>query len=134
MAGKRTPPRARRDATDAFFEELATRGHEPVLHNVAGSVRLDITGDMTEHYVVTIDRGAVRVSSRAAVADATVRADRSVFNRMAEGRMNAMAALLRGVLVIDGDLNTATSFIRVLPGPPDSLTSFAQRQEARAND
>ena len=30
------------DTTQAFFERLATRGHEPLLHSVSGTIRCSI--------------------------------------------------------------------------------------------
>jgi hypothetical protein len=120
------------DATARFFEELGSRGYEPLLHDGAGSVRVDLSeGGQVEHFTVRIDKGNVRVSHSAARADATVRAERTMFNKMAEGTVNATSALLRGTLVIEGDLGIATAFARLFPSPPDSERSFLERRRQK---
>ena len=126
---------AHRDATCAFFNELASRAHEQLLHQTSGVLRIDVTeGKEVEHFLIAVDKGDISVSKRTTRADATLRAERSLFNRMVEGEVNAIAALLRGVVVIEGDLGLAASFVRLFPGPPDSLRSFYERQRVRAND
>src|SRR5215210_7052552 len=88
------------DATEKFFDELARRGHEPALSSVAGRVRFDIVdAEHTDHWLVHIDHGAITVSRQKRKADCTVRADVDVFDRLARGEDNAMAATLRGALV-----------------------------------
>jgi hypothetical protein len=32
------------DATEGFFDALAKRGHEPLLHSASGTVRFDLVG------------------------------------------------------------------------------------------
>ncbi len=91
-------------------------------------------GTETERFLIAVDKGDVIVSNRPARPDATLRAERSLFNRMVEGELNAIAAVLRGVVVIEGDLGLAASFVRLFPGPPDSLRSFKERQRAGAHD
>jgi hypothetical protein len=53
----------RSDLTAECFDELASRGHEPLLRKVTGSARFDVVaGQRTEHWLVTIDKGDIRVS------------------------------------------------------------------------
>jgi hypothetical protein len=106
--------------TERFFEELAQRGHEPALGRVTGTVRCDLVDerDGIEHWYVTIKKGDVRVSHKEGAADATVRADRKLFDGFASGRVNVMAAMLRGVVEIEGDLQLLALFQRIFPGPP----------------
>jgi len=105
----------------SFFDDLAARGHEPLLKDASGTLRFDLVdGRRVEHWYVSVDRGDVTVSHRNAVADTVLRTDRALFDQIASGRMNAMAAVLRGALVPEGDLGLLMVFQRLLPGPPRS--------------
>jgi len=111
--------KAKTDATEKFFEALATRGREPLLRSASGTLRFDLVdGGAVEHWRVAIKKGDVSVSQEKAKADAVVRVDRDLFDRIVTGRENAMAATLRGVLVPEGDLGLVMSFQRLFPGPP----------------
>lgn len=109
--------------TDEFFEELRRRGHEPLLAATTGTIRFDL-GHATnggESRSVSIGRGDVRVSDEGddgAAADCVVRTDRALFDAIASGRANAMAAMLRGALSVDGDVELLVLFQRLFPGPP----------------
>lgn len=103
-------------ATTQFFEELGRRGHEPLLEKASGTLRFDLdSGDGTEHWVVAIRRGDLAVSRKQTQADCVVRMDRALFDEIAGGRANAMAATLRGVLAADGDLGLLVLFQRLFP-------------------
>ena len=81
--GQRTQ-RPTSDSIAEFFAELARRGHEPLLEKARGSARFDIAdGRRTERWLVTIDKGDLRVSRRNAAADCILRVDRSTFERAA---------------------------------------------------
>jgi len=109
----------RRSPTAAFFDDLAQRGREPLLKNASGTLRFDLhDGAQVEHWTVRMDEGDVDVSRSRAKADAVVRLDKSVFDAMVTGRVNAMACALRGELVPEGDLSLVILFQRVFPGPP----------------
>jgi putative sterol carrier protein len=111
------------DATAKFFEELGRRGHEPLLGRIKGTIRFDLEHDKgIEHRYVAIDKGDVKVSHKHAKADTIVRVDRELFDGMVRGRVNAMAAMLRGVISGDGDLEILMAFQRLFPGPPASRT------------
>jgi putative sterol carrier protein len=109
------------DPIGRFFTELADRGSEPLLKSATGTLRFDLTdGKRVERWFVAITKGDLDVSHKNAAADAVVRADRDLFEGMVTGRVNGMAALLRGVLVVEGDLGLIALFARVFPGPPRS--------------
>jgi hypothetical protein len=115
------------DVTAGFFEGLAARGHEPLLHSVTGTVRFDLAGrDGVEHWHVRVTRGEVAVSHRRSTAACVVSADRRLFERMVTGEVNALAAALRGDMVIEGQPALALAFQRLFPGPPSS----AERRSA----
>ncbi len=110
------------DPTATFFEALAKRGHEPLLQNASGTLRIELrNGKRAEIWHVTISKGDVTVSHANAEADAIVRADRALFDGMVTGRVNAMTAMLRGVLNAEGNLGLVMSFERLFPGPPKSV-------------
>ena len=107
------------DATTEFFEDLGARGHEPLLEKATGTVRFDLSnGKRTARWLVTINKGDVIVSQKNARADCVARADRGVFDQVVKGEVNAMAALLRGVLSFRGDPGLLVLFQRLFPGPP----------------
>lgn len=121
-----------RDPTATFFEELASRGHVPLLHHESGTIRVDLQdGSHVEHWYITLDRGTVAVSHRNARADAVMRTERKLFDGMAKGTVNTIAALLRGVLDVEGDLGLLSSLARLFPGPPRSRVTFLERQKER---
>ena len=110
------------DPTANFFEGLAKRGHEPLLQNTSGTLRVELrTGKQTEHWYVTIDKGDIAVSNANEEADAVVRCDKALFDEMATGRANMMTAILRGVFETEGDLGLVISFQRLFPSPPKSV-------------
>jgi putative sterol carrier protein len=109
------------DAAAQFFEGLAMRAKEPLLHNTSGSIRIDLLDEgRVDHFHVMVDEGSVNLSRRNTRADTIVRSDRALFNKMAEGKMNPFAAFLRGLFVIEGDPSLMSSLARLFPGPPTS--------------
>jgi predicted lipid carrier protein YhbT len=106
------------DATAGFFDELGRRGHEPLLEKGRGTVRFDLAdGGRTDRWLVTLEKGDVSVSRKNVAADCVVRADRALFDAMARGEANGMAAYLRGELVLEGDPELLVLIQRVLPSP-----------------
>jgi hypothetical protein len=103
-----------------FLDDLGRRdGHEPLLARVSATVRFDITdGARTEHRLLTVDHGEVRVSDETPMADCVMGGDRAVFDAMLAGRTTAMAALLRGELAVRGDPELLVLIQRVFPGRP----------------
>jgi len=110
------------DATATFFERLASRGHEPLLQSASGTLRFELkNGSRTQFWFVKITKGDVAVSNANAEADSVIRTTKVLFDQMATGRANAMAAMLRGVLRAEGNLGLVMSFQRLFPGPPKSV-------------
>jgi putative sterol carrier protein len=106
------------DTAGDFFAGLAERGREPLLQNVSGTLRFDLVdGERVEHWYLAIKDGGVAVSHEDAEADGVVRIDRALFEGMIAGRVNAMAAALRGELALRGNLALFVSFQRLFPGP-----------------
>jgi putative sterol carrier protein len=105
------------DPTTAFFDDLAAREREPLLDNARGTTRFDIVDRRkTARWFVTIDNGAVSVSQRTKSADCVVRADKALFDELASGKKNAVAAVLRGDLAVEGDWRLLVRMQRLFPG------------------
>ena len=107
------------DATAKFFDELERNGHEPLLEKASGSLRFELTdGKAVERWRVDVRQGDVAVSHKAGAADCVLRAPKPLFDKLASGRENAMAAVLRGALIVEGDIDLLMAFQRILPSPP----------------
>ena len=107
------------DSTTQFFDELGRRGHEPLLEKTSGTIRIDLKdGRKTERWLVTIAKGDLAVSRENAEADCVISGDRALFDDIASGKTNAVAAMLRGTIGVEGDAPLLVSFQRLLPGPP----------------
>jgi putative sterol carrier protein len=106
------------DATARFFDELASRAHEPLLRKAAGSTRFDIVdGRRTRRWLVSVDKGAISVTPGGGDAACVVRAEKALFDKVVSGRLNAVAAVLRGDLQVDGDWRLLVRMQRLFPGP-----------------
>lgn len=120
-------------ATAQFFEELAGREHEVLLQRASGTLRFDLQhGEGSDHWLVAVDKGDVAVSQKNRKADCVIRTDSDLFEGIAGGRVNIVAAMLRGVVAIEGDLELAVLFQRLFPGPPKS--SAKRRNADRGRD
>lgn len=107
------------DHTARFFADLAGRRDEPLLRKASGSMRFDITsGKKTRRWLVTVDKGALEVLEGGADATCVIRADEAVFDKIASGRLNAVAAVLRGDVVVAGDWRMLVRLQRLFPSPP----------------
>jgi putative sterol carrier protein len=121
------------DATEEFFKILAARGHEPLLHGVTGTMRIDLSGPGGgRHWHVAIDRGDVSISHRRAKADTELRADEGLFDRMVSGEVNGFAAALRGEVVVEGEPALALAFQRLFPGPGSTFAEPSERGRGAA--
>ena len=107
------------DTSAQFFEELGRRGHEPLLQHATGTIRFDLAqGKRTDRWLVSVKKGDITVSHGNGEADTVVTADEALFHRLVSGEQNAMAALLRGAVDVEGRVQLLAQFQRLLPGPP----------------
>jgi putative sterol carrier protein len=121
-------------ATEAFFNGLARRQHEPLLEKVSGSLRFDLDNDKgIDQWFVTIDKGDVTVRRDGPEPNTVFYAPADVFEKMASGEMNPMAALLRGEAATLGDLELAVLLQRLLPGPQASTAPQRMARSAAAD-
>jgi putative sterol carrier protein len=82
-------------------------------------VRFDLArGEDVDHWLVAVSGGKATASHANASADCAVQADNDLFDGIARGEVNAMAALLRGELTVEGDLELLMRLQRLFPGPP----------------
>lgn len=122
------------EVVSSFFESLGGRGHEPRLERQRGKIRFDlISGRRVDHWVVAVDRGDISVSHGNADADCVIRTDRSTFEGMVAGRVNAVAAFLRGEVQMEGDVELMVFFRRMFPGPPDARGPAGRAAEGVAS-
>jgi putative sterol carrier protein len=105
----------------AFIDELARRGYDSMLANAVGTARFEVTdGGPRDRWLVTIDKGTITVSRKNTKAGTIVRGERKTFDEAASGRLNMMAAALRGEIVIAGDPRFLVQLQRLFPRPSDA--------------
>ena len=86
------------EPTRDFFTGLAEQ-HQPLLESMTGVIRFDLVdGERTEHWYVDIRKGDITVSHSGPEPDCTVTTNLATFEAIVNGKMNAMAALLRGAI------------------------------------
>jgi|SRR5215467_4063930 len=133
-AMSRTDSEAKAASAESFFAGLAETGHIATFERESATIRFDILdpdehgqsqSDKSERWYVTIDDGSVSATRRDRPADAVVRVSRHHFEAMIAGRLNAQAALLRGLFTVEGKMAALVMFQRCLPGPPGSTGRVA---------
>ncbi len=93
-----------------------------MLRKATGVLSFDISdGTSTAHWSVVVKKGDVSVSRAHDEADCTVTTDRPLFDAIVSGEKNAMAAILRGEVGVEGDPELLVLFQRVFAGPAESI-------------
>jgi hypothetical protein len=118
------------DSIDEFFAGLTEPGHIATFEREAATLRFDVAdvsdpakfadAAHVEYWHVTINDGDVAVTRQQLPADAIVHVARPTFEPIVAGRLNAQAALLRGLMSCEGSMAALMMFQRCLPGPPGS--------------
>jgi putative sterol carrier protein len=104
-----------------FFGDLEAQGHHALLVKATGTLEFDLSdGDQVETWVLALDHGNIAVSRDPIDPTCRVRSSTKLFDGVTSGRVNAMAAMLRGELVCEGDAELLMLFQRILPGPGDA--------------
>jgi hypothetical protein len=121
------PSAAAADGVGSFFDRLAAARHIATFEGQPPvTLRFDVTdGSATDRWYVAVSNGDVEITRQNRPADAAVRMDRKHFLAMSKGRMNAQAAMLRGLLACEGSMAALLMFQRCLPGPPGSTGRVA---------
>ncbi len=99
------------DRIEAFFDELAKRGHVPLLEHVSGTLEFDIEG--TDPRWIMVNWGDLRVSRTPIEADCVLSCDAETFTRILTRQQNPVAAGIRGAVKITGNLALGLSIQRV---------------------
>ena len=116
------------DPTSGFFERLGQPGARR-LGNVTASIRIDLErGKATEHWLVAIDKGNVSVSRKNVKADAALRTDKEIFDRLARGEASPLASMLRGLVQAEGDAELIVLFQGLFPAPHNTFSRQASAQ------
>jgi hypothetical protein len=116
----RATPRAP-DPISEFFTGLAQLGRVATFESEFATLRFDVRdGTVVRRWHVTVRDEKVAVARRGGPADAVVTADRRHLEAVVTGRLNAMVAVLRGLLACEGSMAALMMFQRCLPGPPGS--------------
>jgi hypothetical protein len=115
------------DPISQFFDDLAQPGHLATFECESATIRLDVPGGdaRVDRWFITIHDGDVSVSHNRGPAEAVVTIARPAAEQMVTGRLNAQAALLRGLLTCEGSMAACMMFQRCLPGPPGSVGRVA---------
>lgn len=113
---------AEADPISQFFEELARPGHLATFESESATIRLDVPGGdaRLERWFITVHDGDVSVTHNRGPADAVVTIARPAAVQLVTGRLNAQAAMLRGLLTCEGSMAACMMLQRCLPGPPGS--------------
>jgi SCP-2 sterol transfer family len=118
------------DPAAEFFDTLVRRGHEPELEKITGTLRVDLDHEGgTDHWLLTISAGDVRVSREDRDADAVLHTTKALFNQFATGEANMYAAWVRNDLTARGDVRIARLIQRLMPGPPGAHDPRAINRE-----
>jgi ubiquinone biosynthesis protein UbiJ len=109
------------DVIVEFFDALDRRGHEPILEKASGTLRFDVAdGKRIERWFVAVERGDVAVSRQNRAAECVVRLDRPVFEAIVSRTANGTAAMLRGTVLVEGNLQLLVLFQRLFSRFPGS--------------
>ncbi len=114
------------DATSKFFDSITQPRPQPPMGDVTATIRVDLDrGKASEHWLLTVDKGNISVSSKNVKADAVMHTDKELFERIVRGEANAMASVLRGLITGEGDPELLVLFQRLFPGSPNSRSRLA---------
>jgi hypothetical protein len=112
------PPVDPSDPTARLFERISRLGRVDALADVDGRLRFDVhVADRVEQKAIIVHHGQISVAHELDDPDCVVDVDKELLDRMAAGQSNAMTALLRGEMMVSGDVKLLVLLERLLPGP-----------------
>ena len=119
-------------ATSAFFADLASRGHDPVLGSIKGTIRVEVVdGRRTDRWHVSFDDGRITVTEDGGDAECVIRTTHAAFDEVVQGHTGALAATLRGALDVEGDPRLLVRFQRLFPAPTRMPSAAGARSAGR---
>ena len=92
-----------------------------MLADLTATYRFDLANGAPASWLVSFRNGEVRVSPGGGAADCVVAAERQLFDGLASGAVNPMAAFLRGELAVSGDPGLLVRMLRLLERLQDTL-------------
>ncbi|MFN8035445.1 MAG: SCP2 sterol-binding domain-containing protein [Acidimicrobiia bacterium] len=106
---------------DDFFRHVSAH-RQPLLATTTGTLRFELREDgIVETWVVNVAKGDVDATrDPGADVDTTIRVEKALFADIVTGRANAISAVLRGDLGVEGDVELVLIFQRVFPGPHEA--------------
>jgi len=107
------------DTTQVFFDRLAKRGYEPLLHSISGTIQCDIEG--AGSWFVVVNNGSLSVSRDTVEANCMFACSQEDFERMVVGKQNPTTLFMQGKMKITGNLGLAQICQRLFPD--ESLAS-----------
>jgi len=119
--------------TQDQLETLVERSRNRPATAVNGVVRLDVDDEgRVDSWYLTITRGKLAVSHEGGKADCVITGDLATFDAILSGKANAMAALLRGALVVQDKVVLLTALQGLFLGSPGSeklpAAGYAERR------
>jgi putative sterol carrier protein len=119
-------------ATSGFLTALASAEHDSSLGRADGALRIELERNgKTERWFLEVHQGEVTVSRKRVPYDGTIRTTGELFDRMASGEANAMTALLRGEIQVEGDAELLVLVQRLFPSPPRRSTGKPRKGARR---
>jgi hypothetical protein len=107
------------EATERFFESLPARAPAVLRSPITGTLQIDLsTGNRTDHWLIQMRPGEAVVTHARGTADALWHSSADLFERLASGRTQAIAAVLRNESTFSGNVVLFLAFRRFLPNPP----------------
>jgi putative sterol carrier protein len=100
-------------AARAFFDGLEARAAKANLDGIDHSYRFVIDGEGSWNVQIRGGRVTVTEGPEDGAADATVRTNADVFERLISGRQNPATAYMRGKVKVDGDLGAVLKLQRL---------------------
>lgn len=109
--------------TAEFFERLPREDKARLIGPVRGTVRSELTDATgTEYWLLTIGPNGIHVALENRAADCVIRMDKELFEKIANGEANIMAATLRGEVAVEGEPDLVVAVQRLFPGPPGQVS------------
>ncbi len=132
MSGSTTVTRTPSVGIAEFLRALERRGYEPALQRTSGSVRFDVDRQgRTARWRLEIRRGEIVLTRGGGPADCVVRATAEVLDDLASGRANALTAMLRGEVSVEGDPRLLVRVQRLFPTPTGRRATDSSRVVGR---
>ncbi|MET8320987.1 SCP2 sterol-binding domain-containing protein [Micromonospora sp. NPDC005189] len=107
------------ETAERFFESLPSRAHDVLGGLADGTLQIDLgTDHRTEHWLVRMRPGSVRISRERGPADAIWYSSAALFDRLVKGEAQGVAAVLRNESTFSGNVVLFLAFRRFFPDPP----------------